>query len=108
MCSNRDPVQPKTINKGRASPVAHWVKNPPAMQKTQETQVQSLSWDDLEEGMATHVFLPGKLHEQRSMAGYSLWDHKRATHDCATEHTGDAQNLAKHICGTSEKPQEVR
>ena len=38
------------------------------MQKTQEAQVQSLSWDDpLEEGMTTHVFLPGKFHEQRSM-----------------------------------------
>ena len=30
------------------------VKNPPAMQELQETQVQSLGWDDpLEEGMAT-------------------------------------------------------
>ena len=35
--------------------VAHWVKNPPAMQETQETQVWSLGWEDpLEEGMATH------------------------------------------------------
>ena len=31
------------------------VKNLPAMQKLQETQVQSLGWEDpLEEGMATH------------------------------------------------------
>ena len=31
------------------------VKNPPAMQEPQETQVQSLGWEDpLEEGMATH------------------------------------------------------
>ena len=31
------------------------VKNPPAMQETQETQVQSLGWEDSpEEGMATH------------------------------------------------------
>ena len=31
------------------------VKNPPAMQKTQETWVQSLGWEGpLEEGMATH------------------------------------------------------
>ena len=31
------------------------VKNLPAMQKTQETQVRSLGWEDpLEEGMATH------------------------------------------------------
>ena len=40
----------------------HWgfpggsaVKNLPAMQETQEMQVQSLGWEDsLEEGMATH------------------------------------------------------
>ena len=31
------------------------VKNPPAMQDTQETQVQSLGWEDsLEKEIATH------------------------------------------------------
>ena len=31
------------------------VRNPPPMQEPQETQVQSLSWEDaLKEGMATH------------------------------------------------------
>ena len=35
--------------------MAQLVKNPPAMQKTQEMQVQSLNPEDpLEEGMATH------------------------------------------------------
>jgi len=35
--------------------VAKWVKNPPAMQKTQEMWVQFLGGEDsLEEGMATH------------------------------------------------------
>ena len=51
------------------------VKNPLVMQ---ETRVQSLGWEDpLEEEMATHssilastpVFLPGKFHGQRSLAG---------------------------------------
>ena len=38
-----------------ASPMAQWVKNPPAVQETQETWVQSLGWEDpLEEKMATH------------------------------------------------------
>ena len=38
-----------------SSQVAQWVKNPPAMQETQEMQVWSLGWEDpLEEGMATH------------------------------------------------------
>ena len=35
----------------RASLVAHLVKNPPVMQ---ETWVQSLGWEDLEKGKATH------------------------------------------------------
>ena len=44
----------------------------------QEVQVQSLGWEDpLEEEMATHsVFLPGKSHGQKSLAGYSPWGRK--------------------------------
>ena len=44
----------------------------------QKTQVWSLSWEDLlEKGMATNpVFLPGKFHGLRSLAGYSPWGHK--------------------------------
>ena len=40
----------------------------------QESQVQSLGWEDpLEVEMATHpVFSPGESNEQRSLAGYSL------------------------------------
>ena len=35
--------------------MAQQVKNPPAMQETQETQVRSLNWEDpLEEEMAAH------------------------------------------------------
>ena len=35
--------------------MAQQVKNSPVIQQTQETQVQSLGWEDpLEEGMATH------------------------------------------------------
>ena len=35
--------------------MAQWVKNIPAMQETQEMQVQSLGLEDpLEKGMATH------------------------------------------------------
>ena len=35
------------------------VKNPPAMQEPQETQVLSLGWEDpLEDGMATHSSIP--------------------------------------------------
>ena len=35
--------------------MGHWVKNPPAMQETQETWVRFLGQEDpLEEDMATH------------------------------------------------------
>ena len=39
----------------------------------QETQIQSLDWEDtLEEGMATHFsILPGESHGQRSLVGYN-------------------------------------
>ena len=41
--------------------MAQKVKNPPAMQEPQETQVQSLGWKDpLEKEMAIPVFLPGE------------------------------------------------
>ena len=41
------------------------VKNPLAMQETQDTRVE-----------LTAVFLSGKSHGQRSLAGYSLWGRK--------------------------------
>ena len=63
--------------------MAKWVKNPPAMQKTQEMWVQFLGGEDsLEEGMATHSSIlvwripwteePGRLQSMGS---------KRVRHD---------------------------
>ena len=51
------------------------VKNPPVVQ---ETWVPSLGQEDpLEMRMQpTPLFLPGKSHGQRSLAGYSPWGHK--------------------------------
>ena len=59
------------------------VKNPPAMQKLQETQVQSLGREDpLEEEMAAHSnILAGESHRQRSLAGYSPQGCRRVGHD---------------------------
>ena len=55
------------------------VKNLPAMEAT---WVQSLHWEDsLEKEMA--VFLPGKSHGERSLAGYRPWGHKESD---TTEH----------------------
>ena len=60
----------------RTSLVAQSVKNLPAMQ---ETWIRTLVWEDpLEKEVAnnTPVLLPRKSQGQRSLAGYSPWDHK--------------------------------
>ena len=53
------------------------IKNPCARE---ETWIRSLGWEDpLEEGMATHSGIPAwKIHEQRSLVGYSPWGHKES------------------------------
>ena len=53
------------------------IKNPPAVQEMQETQVQPLGCvDALKDGMATHSsILAGESHGQRSLVGYSPQDH---------------------------------
>ena len=55
--------------------VAQMVKNPPVMR---EARVQSLSWEDLwrREWQPTPVFLLGKSHEQRGLAGNNPLGHK--------------------------------
>ena len=35
----------------------------------------------------TSIFLPGKSHGQRSLAGYSPWGHKKVRHNLVTKHT---------------------
>ena len=60
------------------------VKNPPARQETRETKFQSPGQEDpLKEEMSTSVFLPGKFHGQRSLAGWSPWGLKESD---VTEH----------------------
>ena len=67
------------------------VKNPPTKQ---EIQVRSLGQEDpVEKEMpTTPVFLPGKSHEKRSLAGYSPQGFKRVRHDLVTK-----QQLTKHL-----------
>ena len=57
--------------------VAQTVKSLPAMW---ETGVQFLGWEDpLEKEMALNpVFLPGKLHGQKRLVGYSPWGRKES------------------------------
>ena len=62
------------------------------MQKTQETSVRSLGWEDpLEEKMATNSnILALRIHVQRSLVGYNLWGQKES-------------DMTKHICRTAEQ-----
>ena len=64
--------------------MAQQVKNPPAT----ETDIRSLGWEGpLEKGwQRTPVFLPGKAHGQRSLAGYSPWGRKESVTPEVTEH----------------------
>ena len=61
-------------------PGASVVKNLPANAGDSETQVQSLGQEDpLEKEMQpTPVFLPGKSHGWRTLAGYSPWGCKES------------------------------
>ena len=72
------------LAKGVHSLVAQMVKNPPVMQ---ESWVQSLGREDaLEKEMATHsIFLPGKSHGQRNLAGYSPFCCRRVGHNLVTK-----------------------
>ena len=53
----------------------------------QEMQVPSLGWEDpwRRQWQLTPVFLPWKLHGQRSLVGYSPWGCKGVAHDLATK-----------------------
>ena len=56
------------------------------MQETQEMQIQALGGEDprSRKWQPTPVFLPGKFHGQRSLAGYSPWGLEKSD---MTEHT---------------------
>ena len=57
--------------------MAQVVKNLPAMQETGfNPRVGKIPWG--REWQPTPVFLPGELHGQRSLAGYSPWGHKQS------------------------------
>ena len=70
---NQRKIKLCSVYSTRASLTAQWVKNPPAMQETQETQVQSLSREDpwRRKWQPTPVFLPEKSHGQKSLSSYS-------------------------------------
>ena len=70
-----------------ASQVAQVVKNLPAnagdMRYGFDPWVWKIPWK--RKWQPTPVFLPEEFHVQRSLAGCSLWDHKRVGHSLATK-----------------------
>ena len=44
----------------------------------------------------TPGFLPGESHEQRSLAGWRPWEHKRVRHDAVTKQ--QHSNMYVHVC----------
>ena len=71
------------------SQVTKWVKNPSAMQETQEMGLQALGWE-IPWGRAwqsTPVFLPRESHGLRSLVGYSPQALEELDTTEATEHT---------------------
>ena len=66
------------------------VKNPPAMQEMQETQVRSLDWDDpLEKVMATHSrILAWRIPWTEEPGGLQPLGSRRVGHNWATSHSG--------------------
>ena len=73
-------------NQTRASPMAQCVKNLPAVQKTQETQVRSLGWEDLlEKAMTTHSsILAWKILRTEEPDGLQSMGSQGVGHDWAT------------------------
>ena len=58
-----------------ASLVPQTVKNLPAMRRPGlDPWVRKIPWR--REWLPTPIFWPGESHDQRSLAGYSLWGHK--------------------------------
>ena len=69
-------VLAKDLSHFWASLVAQWKRTCLSMQKS---WIRFLGWEDTLEKkwQPTPVFLPGKFHGQRSLAGYSPWGRKQ-------------------------------
>ena len=73
----------------RGFPFGSVVNNLPAVQRRRfNLWVGKIPWSRI--WKPAPVFLPGKSHRQRSLAGYSPWGHKRDRHDWTT---GQQYNL---------------
>ena len=73
--------------------MAQWVKNPPAMQETQEKWISSLGWEDpLEEEMATHSnILAWKIPWTEEPNGLQFKGLQRVRHNWAIQEMKEMQ-----------------
>ena len=78
-CCSRSSVVKEFAFKCRKRRFNSWVRKIPWRRKWQPTP----------------VFLPGKFHGQRSLAGYSPWGHKESD---MTEHTGLLHLYCEYTC----------
>ena len=72
------------------------VKNPLAMQDICDPWVEKIPWR--REWLLTPVFLPGKFHSQRSLAGYSPQGHKESDTTEQLTHTHTAGTPCFLLC----------
>ena len=81
----------------QASLVTQMVKNPPAMWETGfDPWVKKILWRRA--WQPTLLFLPGKFHGQRSLAGYSPWSPKELdTNEQLSRHKIGSQIKIKFI-----------
>ena len=74
------------------------VKNPPAIQEMWRPRfdpwVGKIPWRM--KWQPTPVFLPGKSHGQKNLAGYSPWGCKRVRHDLVTKQQHASSLLQRH------------
>ena len=76
--------------------VGQLVKNLPTMQETWfDSQVGKIPWR--RKWQPPPVFLPGESHGQRSLAGYSPWDHKSRTRLSDQTTTTTTRQLGKAL-----------
>ena len=99
------------FSNSRASLMAIWKEPALSMQVMQETWVPFLRQkDSLQKEMTAHlIFLPGKSHRQKSLAGYSPWGCKRLnSKNNMTAYLYSLYFFSPHTCCLSSSTQHHR
>jgi len=81
------------------------IKNPPSVQKTQETWVPPLVWED----PPTPVFLPGEFQGQKRLVGHSPSGREKSDSTEETKHARlNYQTVSKQTLVTSVKADSLK